>query len=76
MRKGDDDDEDSEATLGLEQKGKHNIVSSPIKKRTTTAEEGVYDFNGPNIFFICLCGSHVNNIHREDKNWGQGVRRN
>lgn len=28
MRKGDDEDEDSEATLGLEQKGKCNIARS------------------------------------------------
>lgn len=27
------------------------LLSSPRKKRTSTAEEGVYYFNGPNIFF-------------------------
>lgn len=28
MRKGDDDEEDSEATLGLEQKGESNIIAA------------------------------------------------
>lgn len=32
MRKGDDDDEDSEATLGLEQKGKRNIAKFSEKE--------------------------------------------
>lgn len=28
MRKGDDDEEDSEATLGLEQKGESSIIAA------------------------------------------------
>lgn len=28
MKKGDDDEEDSEATLGLEQKGEDNVVAA------------------------------------------------
>lgn len=28
MKKGDDDEEDSEATLGLEQKGESNILAA------------------------------------------------
>lgn len=28
MKKGDDDEEDSEATLGLEQKGEDNIIAA------------------------------------------------
>lgn len=28
MRKGDDDEEDSEATLGLEQKGERSIIAA------------------------------------------------
>ena len=32
MRKGDDDEEDSEATLGLEQKGESDVTAAPRKR--------------------------------------------
>lgn len=35
MRKGDDDEEDSEATLGLEQKGESNVMAA-LRKREKT----------------------------------------
>lgn len=34
MKKGDDDEEDSEATLGLEQKGESSIMAAPRKRET------------------------------------------
>lgn len=39
MRKGDDDEEDSEATLGLEQKGESNVAYRPCEREKHCAEE-------------------------------------
>lgn len=64
MRKGDDDEEDSEATLGLEQKGESE--TGPL---CCLALEHIFRCS------FLLCSSHVNHIHGEDKNRGQKVRR-
>lgn len=39
MRKGDDDEEDSEATLGLEQKGESNVMAALRKREKTVLKE-------------------------------------
>lgn len=50
MRKGDDDDEDSEATLGLEQKGDCNSAWSLKKKKTTVIFVGSMCFPVHQLF--------------------------
>lgn len=39
MRKGDDDEEDSEATLGLEQKGESDFMAALRKREKTVLKE-------------------------------------
>ena len=88
MRKGDDDEEDSEATLGLEQKGESDVMAALRKTEKNWSRETENDLWGRHSACLwtgititqCLIhsfyDSNVNNIHGEDKDWRQEVRRN
>lgn len=64
MRKGDDEDDDgdSDATLGLEQKGESAVTFESRKYNIDIKHGTCHD-------------SHVHHVHGEDKNRGEEVRR-